>query len=258
MSVLESFSLAGKVALVTGGAGLYGRQIVAALAEAGAKTYVASRNLEALEELAAGERERGLDVTALRLDLAQEQSILELRDAIYDREGRIDVLVNNAVLRPMKDWTDPADIWRESLEVNATGLFLITRALGEKMAEAGHGSIINIGSIYGMVGPDLWLYEEVNWPIPPDYFFNKAGMLNLTRFVAAYYGPRGLRCNCISPGGYFNNQDKKFLERYNKRVFLGRMAGDDDLKGAVVFLASDASGYVTGANLPVDGGLTAK
>ena len=192
MNVMESFSLEGKVALVTGGAGLYGRQIVAGVAEAGAKTFVASRNLAALEEVAEQERARGLDVTALQFDLAEEESILALRDTIYDQAGQLDVLVNNSVLRPMKAWTDPVETWKESMEVNATGLFLVTRAFAEKMGDAGRGSIINISSIFGMVGPDLWIYEEVGWPQPPDYFFHKAGMINLTRYVAAHYGARGV------------------------------------------------------------------
>jgi len=258
MSVLDSFSLKGRVALVTGGAGLYGRQIVAALAEAGAKTFIASRDLAALEKLAAQERRRGLDVEALSFDQSNETAILALRDTIYDKAGRVDVLVNNAVLRPMKSWSDPAAHWEKSLQVNATGIFLITRAFGDKMAEAGRGSIINIGSIYGVVGPDFWLYEEVGWPQPPDYWFNKGGMQNFTRFAAAHYGPRGVRCNVVNPGGYFNNHDERFLKRYVQRVFLGRMANDTDLKGIIVFLASDASAYVTGAVVAVDGGLTAK
>jgi NAD(P)-dependent dehydrogenase (short-subunit alcohol dehydrogenase family) len=258
MDVLESFSLKGRVALVTGGAGLYGRQIVAAVAEAGAKTIVASRDLQKLQALAERERARGLDVSAMKLDQADDASILALRDAIYEREGRCDVLVNNSVSRPMKHWLDPADAWRESMKVNATGVFVITRAFGEKMAEAGSGSIVNIASMQGTVGPDFWLYEEVGWGAAPDYFFHKAGMINFTRYVASYYGKRGVRCNAISPGGYYNRQEDAFLTRYNTRTLLGRMAGDDALKGAVVFLASDASSYVTGANILVDAGYTAK
>jgi NAD(P)-dependent dehydrogenase (short-subunit alcohol dehydrogenase family) len=144
------------------------------------------------------------------------------------------------------------------MEVNATGLFLVTRAFAEKMGDAGRGSIINISSIFGMVGPDLWIYEEVGWPQPPDYFFHKAGMINLTRYVAAHYGARGVRCNTISPGGYFTDQEQGFLWRYEKSTCLGRMAGDNDLKGAIVFLASDAAAYITGVNLPVDAGRTCK
>lgn len=266
MNVLDSFSLKDKVAVVTGGAGGYGRQIVAALAEAGARTFTASRNLAALEELATRERERGLDVSALTLDLADEQSILALRDSVCERAGGIDVLVNNSVLRSMKSWQDPVEAWVRSMDTNATGLFLITRAFGDVMAEAGRGSIINIGSIYGVVGPDYSLYEELGSDPSkklmggrnPDYYFHKGGMANFTRYVAAYYGPRGVRCNLISPGGLYRGQPEEFVARYAKRTFLGRMAGEKDLEGAVVFLASDASAYVTGANLMVDGGLTAK
>ncbi len=258
MSVLDSFSLKGRVALVTGGAGLYGRQIVAALAEAGARTIMASRGIEALEKVAAQERARGLDVQALSFDQSSEKSILGLRDAVYEKAGRVDVLVNNSVLRSMASWSDSAANWEKSMQVNATGVFLMTRAFGDKMAEAGRGSIINVGSIYGVVGPDFSLYEEVGWPQPPDYWFNKGGMQNLTRFTAAHYGPRGVRCNVINPGGYYNNTDERFVKRYAKRVFLGRMANDTDLKGVIVFLASDASAYLTGATIAVDGGLTAK
>jgi NAD(P)-dependent dehydrogenase (short-subunit alcohol dehydrogenase family) len=173
--------------------------------------------------------------------------------------GRVDVLVNNAVLRPMRSHDAPKEQWEVSMQVNATGLFLISRALGQVMAEAKRGSIINIGSIQGMVGPDDWLYEEVPWTgLIPDYFFHKGGMINLTRYMAAVLGPHGVRVNTLSPGGFFNNQDEGFVWRYERRTFLGRMADGTDLKGAVVFLASDASAYVTGANLVVDGGYTAK
>jgi NAD(P)-dependent dehydrogenase (short-subunit alcohol dehydrogenase family) len=259
MGVLESFSLAGRVAVVTGGAGLYGRQIVEALAEAGAHVFTASRNLGALEELASELGERGLQVEARPLDLASEESILALRDGVRGEMGRLDVLVNTAVLRPMRSHDAPKEQWEQSMQVNATGLFLISRAFGQVMAEAGQGSIVNIGSIQGMIGPDDWLYEEVPWTgFIPDYFFHKGGMLNLTRYMAAVLGPRGVRVNTLSPGGFFNNQGEGFVWRYECRTFLGRMADGTDLKGAVVFLASDASAYVTGANLVVDGGYTAK
>ena len=259
MGVLESFSLDGRVAVVTGGAGLYGRQIVEALAEAGGHVFIASRNLEALRRVAFDLGARGAEVTALGLDLASESSILELRDEVLARAGRVDVLVNNAVLRPMRGNNDPVERWEQSMEVNATGLFSITRAFGEAMAEAGRGSIVNISSIQGMVGPDDWLYEEVPWDgFVPDYFFHKGGMINFTRYMAAFLGAKGVRVNTICPGGLFNHQDEAFVRRYERRTSLGRMANDTDLKGAVVFLASDASAYVTGANLVVDGGYTAK
>lgn len=258
MGILERFNLSGKVALVTGGAGLYGRQIVEAMAEAGAIVYVGSRNLANLEALAVDLLSRNLRIHPKELDQASEQSITNLLSAILEGSGRIDILVNNAVLRPMTHWDSPATAFEESMRVNATGIFLMTRIIGNHMAEQGGGSIINIGSIQGMVGPDFSLYEGLGWEIPPDYFFHKGGMLQLTRYAASKLGPKGVRVNTVSPGGFYNGQDPVFVERYEKRTFLGRMADEKDLKGVVVFLASDASAYITGANIPVDAGYTAK
>jgi NAD(P)-dependent dehydrogenase (short-subunit alcohol dehydrogenase family) len=261
MGVLDMFSLRGKVAVVTGGAGLYGRQIVRALAEAGAETYVASRRLDALERFAESLRTAGQQVTALQYDQGAEDSILALRDAVLNRGGRADVLVNNSVARPMrKGYTDDAATFDESMRINATGLFVITRAFGDAMADQGRGSIINIASIQGMIGPDPTIYRDTSmsgWY--PDYFFHKGGMINFTRFIASYYGARGVRCNCLSPGGFRTEQmPEPFVRQYGERTFLGRLANDTDLMGAVVFLAGDASAYVTGVNIPVDGGYTAK
>lgn len=261
MRVLETFSLAGRVALVTGGAGLYGRQIVRALAEAGATVWTAARRLEPLQALADELGREGFAVKAAAYDQADEASVLVLRDRLLAAEGRIDVLVNNAVLRPMRrGWDDAAAAFGESMRVNATGLFVVTRAFGEAMAAAGRGSIVNIGSIQGMIGPDPTIYrgtEMSGWY--PDYFFHKGGMINFTRFVASYFGERGVRCNCLSPGGLETPaHPAAFKRQYAERTFLGRLAGETDLMGAIVFLASDASSYVTGANIPVDGGYTAK
>lgn len=261
MSILDTFSLEGKVALVTGGAGLYGRQILAALAEAGAQTYTASRNLESIEAVAAGHRANGLDVTALQLDQGEEKSVLEVRDKVLERSGKIDVLVNNAVLRPMKGgYKDDASTFAESMKVNATGLFVITRAFGDAMAEQKSGSIVNVGSIQGMIGPDPSIYTGTNmsgWY--PDYFFHKGGMINFTRFMGSYYGQWGVRCNCIAPGGFWTaSMPEPFVKNYSAKTFLNRLACESDLMGVIVFLASDASAYITGANIPVDGGYTAK
>lgn len=261
MGVLETFSLENKVVLVTGGAGLYGRQIVRGIAEAGAETYVASRGIEALEVLAEEHRAEGLNVTALKYDQGEEASILALRDEILERSGHIDVLVNNAVARPMKDaYQSALDTFSESMRVNATGLFAITRAFGDAMAERGRGSIVNIGSMQGMIAPDPTIYRGTDmsgWY--PDYFFHKGGMINFTRFIASYYGARNVRCNCLSPGGLrTENHPEPFVQQYSDRTFLGRLANDTDLMGAVVFLSSDASAYITGTNIPVDGGYTAK
>jgi NAD(P)-dependent dehydrogenase (short-subunit alcohol dehydrogenase family) len=259
MNVIETFSLKGKVALVTGGAGLYGRQVVRAVAEAGARTYIASRNLAPLEALAEEHRQQGRDVRALPLDQADEKSIAALCDALVKDGGKLDILVNNAVARPVKKgYFDDAAAIDESMRINATGLILLTRAVGKIMADG--GSIINIGSIMGLVGLEPLNYRGTDmdgWV--PDYFFHKGGMVNLTRFLASYYGPRGIRCNCVHPGGLLSeSHPAAFVRNYGERTCLGRLANDTDLMGAIVFLASDASRYVTGTNIPVDGGYTAK
>lgn len=253
--VMDKFGLNGKVAIVTGGAGLYGRQIVRALAGAGARVVVASRDVQNQQQTLARE---GLGVEAtLPLDQGDENSILQLRDQVLARCGRVDVLINNAVSRPMRDWNGTANQFAASMTVNATGLFLMTRTFGEEMARSGGGSIVNVGSIQGMVGPDFTLYEGLTWSTPPDYFFHKGGLLQLTRFAAARLGPQGVRVNAVSPGGFLAGQEPVFVERYVARTFLRRMANDDDLGGVIIFLASDAASYITGANIPVDGGYTA-
>lgn len=260
MSVLDTFSLKGKVALITGGAGLYGRQIVKALAQAGATTYTTSRRKEQLNEIEQQFREEHCEVKVLYMDQADESSILAVRDYIIDQEGRADILVNNAVARTMSSWQDSANKFAESMAVNATGLFVISRAFGDVMAEQNSGSIIHVGSMQGMIGPDHTLYEGLDFHgFVPDYFFHKGGMINFTRFMASYYGLHNVRCNCISPGGYQSHRTPpEFVSRYKERTFLRRMANDTDLMGVIVFLASDASRYVTGVNIPVDGGYTAK
>lgn len=259
MNILEQFSLKDKVVVLTGGAGLYGRQLTAALAEAGARLVIASRDVARLQEIARAQVQRGFSVTCEALDQGDEKSVLALRDQVLEQFGRVDGLVNNAVLRPMKSLDAPVSAWEESLRVNATGVFLMTRAFGQVMAEQGGGSIVNIGSMMGMVGPSPEFYEGTGMGTPaPDYFFHKAGMINLTRYFAGVFGRRDVRVNCLSPGGFFNHQPEPFLHRYNRRTMLGRMAGESDLGGAVVFLLGDASRYITGINLPVDGGYTAK
>ena len=259
MTVLDMFHLDGKVALITGGAGLYGRQIVRAVAEAGARTYIASRNLAALEKVAAEHREQGYDVRSLQLDQSDEESIMAVRDAIQEENGKLDILVNNAVARPVKDgYFSDAEAIDESMRVNGTGLILLTRALGEIISDG--GSIINIGSIMGLIGLEPLNYRGTDmsgWY--PDYFFHKGGMANLTRFLASYYGSRGIRVNCVHPGGLWSpSHPEPFVANYSERTCLGRLANDTDLMGIIVFLASDASVYVTGTNIPVDGGYTAK
>ncbi len=254
-------SLKGKTALVTGGAGKYGQHIVEALAEAGAETYIASRNLDALHTVAEEHQKLGHNVQALELDLGDEQSILDVRDTIIDKSGRIDVLVNNSVARVMtKGWDDDPEKFDESMHINATGLFVITRAVGEAMIKQKSGSIINIGSMMGIVGIENHNYDGTSmggWPA--DYFFHKGGMINFTRFCGSYFGRYNIRVNCISPGGFQTpDMDERFVKQYSERTQLGRMANNTDIKGIVVLLASDASAYITGTNIPLDGGYTAK
>ena len=259
-SIGDSFKLAGRVIVLTGGAGQYGRTLTAQLAETGATLVIASRNVEALRKIAAEETARGYKVHAYALDQGDEGSIRALLKSVLADHGRVDGLVNNAVTRPDKDLCDkdPAKAWELSMRINATGFYMISRIFGDAMAERGSGSMVNIGSIYGMVGPSFWFYEGTPMGVGiGDYFYNKAGMINLTKFLSAVYGPKGVRVNCVSPGGFYNNQPQQFVDRYTKVTHLGRMAGPRDLGGPVVFLLSEAASYVTGANLAVDGGFTA-
>ena len=178
---------------------------------------------------------------------------------MIDRFGNVEVLVNSALVRDATAGsfeTQTIDAWQRSAAGDMVGLYAICKAFIGSMVAAGGGSIINISSIYGVVGNDPSLYEDTEMVQPPNYNFIKAGMINFTRYVANYYGKQGVRANCISPGGYYTGQAGPFVERYNKRVPMGRMMDNEDLKGAVVFLASDASAYVTGHNMLVDGGFT--
>ncbi len=261
MDVMELMSLKGKVALVTGGAGQYGRQIVSALAEAGARTFTAARGIDKLEVVADDERGNGRDVTALPLDLDDQSSIDRLHGTIMEQAGRCDVLVNNAVTRnPAAVWGGDMAAYDQSLRINGSALFYITELFSRDMRARRSGSIINIGSMMGMVGVEQANYAGTRMHDNPSpvYFFEKGGMLNFTRWTASIVGVDNVRVNCISPGGFFNHQPEPFVKAYSARTQLGRMANDTDLKGAIVFLASDASAYITGANIPVDGGYTAK
>jgi NAD(P)-dependent dehydrogenase (short-subunit alcohol dehydrogenase family) len=256
-----SFSLTGKVILQSGGTGLLGRALVTSLAASGATLVVASRDAAKLTAVASAERAANRSVDAEQVDLAHESSIHALRDRVLERHGRIDGLVFNAVSRPMRSMTDELAAWRSSMDTNATGFFALVRAIGDAMARSGGGSIVNIASMQGMIGMNPWLYEGTTMTAAPDYFFHKGGMINLTRYLASHYGPQRVRVNVVSPGGIYNPekpQPPAFLERYGKMTMLGRMADAHEITGAVVFLLSDAASYVTGSNLVVDGGYTAK
>lgn len=268
MSTLDRFSLAGKVAIVTGAAGLLGRHHCRALVDAGA-TVVATDLLQArCDDLATELGDRVLPVAA---DVTDPASVRALTDAVLARCGRVDVLVNNAAINDKVEAPAaaldasrfenyPLVQWQRSLDVNVTGPFLCCQAIGAAMARAGHGSIINLASTYALVAPDQSLYRDAagrqQFYKSPVYPATKAAVLALTRFLAAYWGASGVRVNALSPGGVANGQDRDFVGEYARRTPLGRMAVPDDFTGALVFLASDASAYVNGANLVADGGYT--
>lgn len=266
------FSLAGKVAVITGAAGLLGQKHCEALAGAGASVVVTDVDTGQCASLAAELTERyGVDTLGHATDVVSRPSVTALRDAVLGRFGQIDVLINNAAINDK--YEDPAaafeqsrfenyplELWQKSLDVNVTGVFLCCQVLGRELADRGRGSIINVASTYGIVAPDQSLYRT---PDGKQAFYKtaaypttKAAVLGLTRFLAAYWGGCGVRVNALSPGGVEAGQDDFFIAEYSRRTPLGRMAQPDDYKGALVFLASDASAYMTGANLVVDGGWT--
>ena len=265
----ELFTLDNKTAVVTGALGLIGRQHCAALAAHGANVIVADLDANACAAFAAT-----LPAPALgcALDVTDPATISALRDAVLARFGHLDVLVNNAAINDMFESPAmaaeqsrfenyPLAMWRQSLEVNVTGVFLCAQILGALMAAQGSGSIINVASTYGIVAPDQSLYRTPDGRQPfyksPAYPTTKGAVIAFTRFLAAYWGQAGVRVNTLSPGGVENNQQPYFIDNYSSRTMLGRMAAPTDYQGALIFLASDASAYMTGANLVVDGGWTA-
>ncbi|MVM36039.1 SDR family oxidoreductase [Spirosoma sp. HMF4905] len=267
--MLDTFSLSDRVAIVTGAVGLIGRNHCRALADAGAKVVVADLNETAAKDFA---DELGKAHLGVSLDVTNESVVKQIRDQILDRYGRIDILVNNAALNEAVEnpalaleltafENFPVAQFRASLDVNVTGVFLCSQVFGSVMAQQGKGSIINVASTYGLVGPDQSIYRneagEQTFYKTAAYPATKGAVVNFTRFLAAYWGQKGVRVNTLSPGGVENSQNEFFIRNYSARTVLGRMAQPDDYQGAIVFLASDASAYMSGANLVVDGGWTA-
>ncbi|HET6339002.1 MAG TPA: SDR family oxidoreductase [Polyangiales bacterium] len=268
----ELFDLTGKVAIVTGAVGLLGREHSACLAEAGANVVVVDQQQAACDALAHElEVKYGQISFGMAADITDRESLSGLRDAVLSRFDRIDVLVNNAALddkvapgangRDRTRFEDyPLEAFRRSLDVNVTGTFLSCQILGSPLAQRGTGSIINLASTYGLVAPDQRLYRGPDgtqqFYKSPAYPTGKAAVIGLTRFLAAYWGPSGVRVNALCPGGVFADQPRHFVEAYQSRTPLGRMAAAGDYRGALVFLASDASSYMNGAALVVDGGFT--
>jgi NAD(P)-dependent dehydrogenase (short-subunit alcohol dehydrogenase family) len=267
---LSQFDVTDRVVVVTGALGLLGREHTAALAAAGARVVVTDLNADALGALAERARESGAaDALAVPADITVEGDVERLREAVLARFGRIDVLVNNAAIddkfapgaeAEARFENYSVERFRKQLDVNVTGAFLCCQRLGSVMADAGSGSIVNVASTYGIVAPNQDLYRREDgtqsfWK-GAAYPASKGAVLQLTRFLAAYWGERGVRVNALCPGGVEAGQDAYFRARYAERTPLRRMAAPGDYRGALLFLASDASAYMTGASLVVDGGFS--
>jgi len=263
-----SFRLDGKVVIITGGAGLLGREYARAVCESGGIAIVADLNSDDAE---ASARAAGGEAMGIAVNVADKAAVTDMVQHVVDRYGRIDGLVNNAAINPKFDAGEkhldtfedlPLDAWNQSLAVNVTGMFLCAQAVAPTMLKQGSGVVINIASTYGITGPDQRLYipDDPTKPRsykPVTYTVSKAAAIGLTRYLAAYWGDKGIRVNTLTPGGVYTNQDDDFVRRYSYRTPMGRMAQKHEYCGALLFLLSDASSYMTGGNLVVDGGWTA-
>jgi NAD(P)-dependent dehydrogenase (short-subunit alcohol dehydrogenase family) len=267
INALDGFRLDGKTALVTGAAGILGRKFVRGLADAGAQVAVVDLDLSAAAAVAA---EVGPSAAGFACDVSDPVSVQCCVEAVCERFGRIDVLHNNAatktsnprrVFEPFESYD--LSTWREVMAVNIDGMFLMAQAVGRRMiAQGWGGSIVQTASIYGLVGPDPRIYEGSDYlggPIntPAVYAASKAAVVGLTKWLATHWAKEGIRVNCLVPGGVSSGQNPTFAAKYASRVPLGRMARDDEMVPALLYLASDASSYVTGHVLVVDGGWTA-
>ena len=273
MSTIEKFSLEGKTALVTGGAGLLGRQFSRTLGEAGARVVVADIDFDAALDHVQEMRKDNARALAVRVNVTDRDSVSAIVRHTIREYDQIDILVNCAALDPKFDphhlegqWGDafehyPLEAWQASLDINLTGVFLTCQAAAREMVGQGSGLIIiNISSIYGLAGPDQRIYPQLDGERqykPVDYPVTKAAVLGLTRYLAAYYAGTRIRVNALTPGGIYNHHEEPFITNYAAKAILGRMAEPNEMNAALLFLASDASSYMTGANLIVDGGYTA-
>jgi len=274
LKIQEKFNLTGCVAVVTGGVGLLGTEFCRTLAEAGAAVAVVDLKESASQETADTLTKSGYQSLAVPADITKPDSVNSMVETVVSTFGRLDILVNSAALDPKFDpdaikkgitpgaFEDyPLDQWNAALNVNLTGMFLVTQACAKQMLmQDKKGSIINICSTYGLNGPDQRIYvkdgERVAFK-PVYYTVTKAGVLGFTKYLAAYYAETEIRVNALTPGGVFNNHEEYFVQNYSAKTIIGRMAKKDEMNGALLFLASDASSYMTGNNLIVDGGWTA-
>ena len=263
--ISELISLKGRVAVVTGGAGHIGSAMAEALAELGANIVILDIALEAclpVCEHILGEY--AVEALPLAVNLAQEEKIRMVPDEVVNKFGRLDILVNCAAFvgtSKLQGWVTSFEeqsmiAWKKAIDVNLTAPFLLTQACSSALKRSGCGSVINVASIYGIQGPDMRLYEGTPMGNPAAYAASKGGLLQLTRWLSTVLAP-DIRVNSITPGGVSRGQPERFQKRYIERTPLKRMAVEEDIKGAVVYLASDLSSYVTGQNIIIDGGYTA-
>lgn len=274
MTIQEKFDLTGRVAIVTGGVGLLGAEFSRTLAEAGAAVVVVDLNASASQAVADSLAKNGYKSLAVPTDITNPDAVNALVEQTLSTFGRLDILVNSAALDPKFDpdavskgitpgaFEDyPLDLWNSALNVNLTGMFLMTQACVKPMlAQGKKGSIINICSTYGLNGPDQRIYIKDGKRVafkPVYYTVTKAGVMGFTKYLAAYYADTEIRVNALTPGGVFNNHEEYFVKNYSTKTILGRMARKDEMNGGLLFLASDASSYMTGNNVVVDGGWTA-
>jgi len=273
MNRKDVFDVQDRVIVITGALGQIGRQFALEFIDRGARVAVFNRHIPARSELAAKFPLDSGRVEFFAVDIACKKSLQDGLAAVVEKWGVPHALINNAgldtqpsappsVSGPFEEF--PEEVWREVLEVNMTGTFLACQVIGGAMAKAGRGSIVNLGSIYGMLSPvqDIYAYKEKNTGVPfvkpVAYCASKSGLYNFTRYLATYWARKGVRVNILTPSGVRRDtQDAEFQANYCNRMPIGRMAEEDEYNGAVVFLASDASRYMTGANLVVDGGWTA-
>ena len=265
------FDMSGRVVVVTGGGGMLARQHAAAVASFGAVPVLLDISDEGLARNAQALRDEfGGEVMTLRTDITQLDSVEQARDAVLRRHGRIDVLINNAARNPKVESDGgvnfsrlenfPSDQWKLDLDVGLGGAFNCSKVFGSRMARDGGGVIVNIASDLGVIAPDQRLYSVDGLPPeqqpvkPVTYSVVKHGLLGLTKYLATYWCEQGLRCNALSPGGVYAGQNDVFVSKLARLIPMGRMARVDEYRGAVVFLCSDASSYLNGANLVIDGG----
>ena len=262
--ISELMSLKGRVAVITGGAGHIGSAMAEALAELGANIVILDISPEScLPVCKRISEEYTAETMPLAVDLAQEEDIRIVPEEVVKKFGRLDILINCAAFvgtSKLPGWAVPfeeqrTDIWKKALDVNLTAAFILTQACTPALRESGNGSVVNVASTYGLVGPDMSLYDGTKMGNPAAYAASKGGLLQLTRWLATVLAPN-IRVNAISPGGIWRKQPEAFHKRYIERTPLKRMATEEDFKGAVLYLASDLSSYVTGENLIVDGGWT--